>query len=183
MTIDDLLLEADQLSVNQAPTRNPYLLHYNQPLTNSSGPTIQQLTEPSVSPWRNNTWYQHILRDYEIHRPISFVREASSSYSTPDMSLFETNKPLLHEANLRDNNNFMDNAFYNMNPWPTAPTLTSGEQLFPPLPPKAVTTVDRGDQYVNPFVQPHVPIRRMSGGGQNFPPMNSENTRTNLPFE
>ena len=99
------------------------------------------------------------------------------------MYLFEMKKPLLTEENLGDNNNIMDNVFYNMNPWPTEPTLTSGEQLFPPLPPRVVTTVDRGDQYVNPFVQPHVPITPMSSGGQNFPPMHYAHTQTDLPFE
>jgi len=81
------------------------------------------------------------------------------------MSLFEMNEPLLTEENLGDSNNIMDNVFYNMNPWPTEPTSTFGEQLFPPLPPRVVTTVDRGDQYANPFVQPHVPIRPTSSGG------------------
>jgi len=55
VTIDDLTSEADQLSVNQGLTRAPYLTHYNQPLTDPSGPIIEQLTEPSVLPWRNNT--------------------------------------------------------------------------------------------------------------------------------
>ena len=51
MTIDDLFAEVDQLSVNQRVTRDPYLLHFNQPLTDPSEPVVQQLTEPSVSPW------------------------------------------------------------------------------------------------------------------------------------
>lgn len=115
VTIEDLSLEADRLSINQGPTRDPYLLHYNQPLTDSSRPIVQQLTEPSVSTWQNNTLYQQILRDSHTNRPISFARGASSSYSTPDMSLFETNEPLLTEENLGDRNNIMDNVFYNMN--------------------------------------------------------------------
>ena len=55
VTIDDLFAEANQLSVNQIPTRDPYLLHFNQPLTDPSGPIVQQLTKPSVSPWWNNS--------------------------------------------------------------------------------------------------------------------------------
>ena len=55
VTTSDLVSEADQLSVNQRPTRDPYLLHFNQPLTDPSGPIVQQLTEPSVSPWWDNT--------------------------------------------------------------------------------------------------------------------------------
>ena len=57
VTIDDLFAEADQLSVNLRPTRDPYLLHFNQPLRDPSRPIVQQLTEPSVSPSRNNSWY------------------------------------------------------------------------------------------------------------------------------
>ena len=50
----DLSSEADPPSVNQGPTRTPYLFHFNQPLTDPSGPIVQQLTEPSISPWRSN---------------------------------------------------------------------------------------------------------------------------------
>ena len=50
----DLSYEANRSSVNQRPTRNPYLFHFNRPLTDLFGPVVQQLTEPSVSPWRNN---------------------------------------------------------------------------------------------------------------------------------
>ena len=54
----DLLSGADPSSVNQGPTRSPYLFHFNRPLTDPSGPIVQQFTEPSVSPWHSNTWYQ-----------------------------------------------------------------------------------------------------------------------------
>ena len=54
-TMTDLSSEVDQPSVNQRPTRGPYLFHFNQPLIDSSGPIVQQVIEPIVSPWRNNT--------------------------------------------------------------------------------------------------------------------------------
>ena len=41
VTTSDLVTDADQLSVNQRPTRDPYLLHFNQPLTDPSGPIVQ----------------------------------------------------------------------------------------------------------------------------------------------
>jgi len=83
----DLSSEADQPSVNQRPTRNPYLFHFNRPFTDPSGPIVQQLTEPSVSPWRSNAWYQQILRDTRSSQPV--VGTTSSAYSTPTMSIFE----------------------------------------------------------------------------------------------
>jgi len=175
VTIDNLSSEADQLSVNQRPT---HLLHYNQPLTDSYGPIVQQLTELSVSPWRDNTWYQQILRDSQPIRPASLV--TSSSYSTTTMSLFETYEPPLYEENYGDSNNLMDNPLYT---WSTVANPPSGEQLFQPLPLRTVTTIDRGDQYVNPFVQPHIQIKPTTSRGHNFPPINSAHIQTDLPFE
>jgi len=84
------------------------------------------------------------------------------------MSLFETEEPPLYEENLGDTNNFMDNPLYSPNPWSTTTNPPFGEQLFPPLQPRAITTVDQGDQYVNPFLQTHVPIRPPSQWGKTF---------------
>lgn len=99
------------------------------------------------------------------------------------MSLFEIEEPLLYEENLGVKNNFMDNPLYSPNPWSTSANAPFGENLFPPLQPRAITKVDRGDQYVNPFIQPHVPNRPLSVRGQNFPPMNYAYTQTDPPIE
>ena len=72
----------------------------------------------------------------------------------------------------------MDNPLYT---WSTSAHIPSGELLFPPLQPRIVTMVDRGDQYVNPFVQPHV--RPTTSTGHNIPPTHSAHTQTDLPFE
>jgi len=176
VTIDDLSVEVNRLSVNQRPTRDPYLLHYNQPLTDPYGPIVQQLTQPSVSPWQNNIWYQQILKDSQPIRPTNLV--TSSSYSTPAMSLFETDKIPLQEENYGDSNNLMDKPLYT---WSTGAHIPFGELLFPPLQPKTITMVDRGDQYVNPFVQPH--IRPTTSTCHNIPPTHYAHTQIDLSLE
>ena len=95
------------------------------------------MTEPSVSPWRNNAWYQQIIRDSQPIRPVDLG--VSSSYSTLAMSLFETDEIPLQEENYGDSNNLMDNPLYT---WSTSANIPSRELLFPPLQPRTVTMVD-----------------------------------------
>ena len=94
------------------------------------------------------------------------------------MSLFEIDKIPLQEENYGDSNNLMDNPLYT---WSNGAYIPSRELLFPPLQPRTVTMVDQGDQYVNPFVQPHV--RPTTSTCHNIPPTHSTHTQTNLPFE
>lgn len=99
-------------------------------------------------------------------------------YSTPAMSLFETDKIPLQEENYGDNNNLMDNLLYT---WSTGAYIPSREPLLPPLQPRTVMMVDQGSQYVNPFLQPYV--RPTTSSGHNTPPTYSAHTQTDLPFE
>ena len=88
---------------------------------------VQQLSEPTISPYQNNTWYQQVLRDSQPIRPVGLG--ASSSYSTPAMSLFETEEIPLQEENYGDNNNLMDNTLYT---WSTGAYIPSREPLLSP---------------------------------------------------
>lgn len=94
------------------------------------------------------------------------------------MSLFETDEIPLQEENYGNSNNLMDNPLYT---WSTDVHIPSGELLFPPLQPRTVITVDQGNQYVNPFVQPHV--IPTTSTCHIIHPTYSAHTQTDLPFE
>ena len=171
----DLSSGAGSSSVNQRPTRSPYLFHFNQPLTDPSGPIVQELTEPSASPWRSNTWYQQILRDSEPVPPVA--RTASSLYSTPTMFVFENDDFPLQEENYGDNTNLMENTQFT---WSNTPYVPFREPMIR-MHPRLTTMVDQGSQYVDPTLPPLV--GPMTSSGRHTPPMMSAHTQTDLPFE
>lgn len=185
VSLETLTSKTDHLTVEQEPTRGLYHFHYNQSITRTLGPTVIQLPIQSTSPWWDNIWYQQILRDAQNNILANFSRDTSSSYySSPTMSAFEVEGNPPYDEKPTASRNFVDNPLFIHDSWSTSVNPSSGESLLPPVRPKLPTAAaDMGGQYINPFTQPMVQNRPQSTEGQNFIPMNSAYTETDLPYE
>jgi len=72
--------EVVPLTTSEDLVRGPYHFHYSHLITHTNNPHVVQLPGATTAPWKNNPWYQEILRDTRNVQSVNIVRSASSSF-------------------------------------------------------------------------------------------------------